>query len=153
MNSQHVSARRRPATRMLGRAVIIAVSLAATLVAANTALAAGVPGDRDARSGKVQPTAAQQQTVSALGAMATWNDFGTPRSLTKDGGYLATGLSGADAATAARNWVSANKALFRLSSTDGLKVESAHTFRDEQCRGSSRSASTSAGWRCGRTER
>ena len=86
------------------------------------ALAAEVLGDRDARSGSVQPTAQQKQTVSDLGASATWNNFGTPASLIKHGSYLATGLSGPDAGTVARNWVNANKALFRLSSTNGLRL-------------------------------
>src|SRR4051794_669728 len=48
--------------------------------------------DLDARAGTVAPTAAQQQIVSSLGAHATWNQFGTPRSLIKYGGFLATGL-------------------------------------------------------------
>jgi extracellular elastinolytic metalloproteinase len=59
-----------------------------------------------------------------MGAEATWNDFGTPASLIKYGGYLATGLSGPDAATVARSWVSRNKALFRLGSIDGLRLAS-----------------------------
>ena len=53
---------------------------------------AGKP-DLDARGGSVTPTAAQQQIVSSLGVYATWNQLGTPRSLIKYGGYLATGLS------------------------------------------------------------
>ncbi|MDQ3333283.1 MAG: M36 family metallopeptidase, partial [Planctomycetota bacterium] len=81
-----------------------------------------VLADFDAREGTVTPTSTQLAIVSNLGATASWNQFGTPASLMKDGGYLATGLSGPDAATVARNWISANKALFRLSSTDGLKV-------------------------------
>src|SRR3954465_10492043 len=70
--------------------------------------------DLDARSGAVQPTAAQQAIVSSLGAHATWDQFGTPRSLINYGGYLATGLS-SDPVTAARSFISTNKALFRLS--------------------------------------
>ena len=70
--------------------------------------------DLDARSGSVAPTAQQMTIVSGLGAHATWNDFGTPQSLIRYGGFLATGLNG-DAVTAARNWIRANKALFRLS--------------------------------------
>ena len=37
--------------------------------------------DLDARTGVVQPTSAQQQIVSNLGANVTWNRFGTPQSL------------------------------------------------------------------------
>ena len=47
--------------------------------------------DLDARTGTVLPTAAQKQIVSSLGANATWNRFGTPQSLIKYGGFLATG--------------------------------------------------------------
>jgi len=39
----------------------------------------GLP-DLDARTGTVQPSAAQRQIVSSLGANASWNQFGTPRS-------------------------------------------------------------------------
>jgi len=34
--------------------------------------------DLDARTGLVQPTAAQKQIVASLGAHASWNQFGTP---------------------------------------------------------------------------
>nr|MBA3353782.1 hypothetical protein [Blastocatellia bacterium] len=87
-----------------------------------TASAQEVMGDLDARRGSLEPTSTQLGIVSELGATAIWNDFGTPGSLSRDGGYLATGLSGPDATTVARNWVNAHKALFRLSSTGGLKV-------------------------------
>jgi hypothetical protein len=73
----------------------------------------GLP-DLDARTGTVLPTAAQKQIVSGLGASASWNHFGTPQSLIKYGGYLATGL-GTDPVTAAKTFVTDNKALFRLS--------------------------------------
>ena len=76
--------------------------------------------DYDARTGSVAPTAAQLDAVAALGARATWNDFGSPHTLVSDGGFLATGVAGADAVAAARNWLDANKALFRLASVDGL---------------------------------
>ncbi|MGH9963149.1 MAG: hypothetical protein ACREBC_39535, partial [Pyrinomonadaceae bacterium] len=81
-----------------------------------------VLADFDARSGAVTPTSTQTGIVSGLGASVIWNRFGTPASLIRDGGYLATGLSGPDAASVARSWISGNKALFRLSSTNGLKV-------------------------------
>lgn len=70
--------------------------------------------DLDARTGKVAPTSQQLSMVSSLGARASWNEFGTPQSLIKYSGYLATGLTG-DAVTAARNWIRTKKALFRLS--------------------------------------
>ena len=128
MDFEHVAARGRLAWRALSWAAFITATVAATLATTAAAFAAGVPEDRDSRAGTVQPTAAQEQIVSGLGATATWNDFGTPASLTKDGGYLATGVAGKDAATAARNWIAANKSLFRLGSVDGLKLESDHSF-------------------------
>ncbi|MDQ3342661.1 MAG: hypothetical protein M3524_03695, partial [Actinomycetota bacterium] len=72
--------------------------------------------DVDNRDGQVAPTAAQKRAVSAMGATARWNRFGTPGSLIKYGGYLATGLSG-NAVAAAKSFISTNKGLFRLSST------------------------------------
>ncbi|MBA2565926.1 MAG: peptidase M36, partial [Gemmatimonadetes bacterium] len=68
----------------------------------------------DTRAGLVQPTAAQKSIVNGLGASVRWNRFGTPASLVKHGGYLATGLTG-DAVTGARRFVRQNRALFRLS--------------------------------------
>ncbi len=68
----------------------------------------------DARTGTVQPGADQKGIVNALGASARWNRFGTPASLIRYGGYLASGLAG-DAPTVARGWIRQNRALFRLS--------------------------------------
>jgi extracellular elastinolytic metalloproteinase len=78
--------------------------------------------DLDARGGQVQPTAEQRAIVSSLGAHATWSDFGTPQSLIRYGGHLATGVQGASAVDAARAFVDANRALFRLSSTGNLSL-------------------------------
>ncbi len=84
---------------------------------------AGWP-DLDARAGSVTPNSTQLGLVSNLGATAEWNEFGTPKTLLKQGGYVATGLSGASAVAAARSWIDANKALYRLSSIDGLVLYS-----------------------------
>lgn len=78
--------------------------------------------DLDARQGRVRPTAEQRAIADSLGAQVTWNDLGTPQSLIKYGGYLATGLTGSNAEAAARSFVDGNKALFRLGSTDGLSL-------------------------------
>lgn len=78
----------------------------------------GLP-DLDARTGRVQPTSQQLNMVSDSGETARWNQFGTPQSLIKYGGYLATGLGG-DPVTAARSFIASNAALFRLSPT-GVK--------------------------------
>jgi extracellular elastinolytic metalloproteinase len=80
------------------------------------------PGSVDARSGSLQPTAEQLRAVASLGAHAIWNDYGTPQSLIRYGGHLATGIQGANAAEAARSFVDANKGLFRLGSTENLAV-------------------------------
>src|SRR5918995_1948513 len=57
----------------------------------------------------VAPTAAQRASVEDIGARAEWNRFGTPSSLIKAGGYLATGVAGASAVEAARNWLGAKR--------------------------------------------
>ncbi|WP_375478354.1 M36 family metallopeptidase [uncultured Jatrophihabitans sp.] len=73
--------------------------------------------DLDARVGSVAPTAAQRSAVTALGAAARWNRFGTPESLIKYGGYLSAARSG-DAVSVARAWLSSNAALFRLTAAN-----------------------------------
>jgi extracellular elastinolytic metalloproteinase len=80
----------------------------------------GVP-DLDTRTGWVQPTPQQLNAVSDLGASARWNHYGTPQSLIKYGGYLATGLS-TDPVAAARSFIGANAALFRLSNVQKLAL-------------------------------
>ncbi|MEP6994909.1 MAG: M36 family metallopeptidase [Acidobacteriota bacterium] len=81
----------------------------------------GLP-DFDSRAGQsVAPSAQAVSIVSTLGAHATWNEFGTPKSLIKYGGYLAS-VSGTPA-TAARAWIRANKALFGLSDAGVTSLE------------------------------
>lgn len=75
--------------------------------------AQGLP-DIDNRVGSLLPTAAQLSRVNVLGARADWNQFGTVNTLVKDGGYISTGFAGEPVA-AAREWVRANRELFRLS--------------------------------------
>jgi extracellular elastinolytic metalloproteinase len=82
-------------------------------------------GDFDARGGSVAPTAAQQAAVDAMGAEVRWNQFGTPKTLVRHGGYLATGLAAPSAASAARAWLEANKSLFRLASAADLRLDNA----------------------------
>ncbi len=83
----------------------------------------GSAEDVDARTGSVAPTTRQLAIVKNMGATARWNDYGTPHSLIKHGGYLASGLS-SDAIEAARSWVDTNRELFRLSQrgVDNLEV-------------------------------
>src|SRR5438874_11815375 len=70
-------------------------------------------GQVDARGGHVAPLAAATAQVGAQGWTARWNRFGTVQVLYKAGGFLATGLSG-DPESAARGWIGAHGALFRL---------------------------------------
>src|SRR3954464_11187311 len=65
----------------------------------------------------IAPTAAQKQAVSALGAHAAWNSYGTPSSLIKVGGWLATGLSGSPV-DVAKSFIDAHTALFKTSSAN-----------------------------------
>ena len=114
------------------------VSLAATVVAGLVVFASAPPAlaadvaidgtralpDRDTRTGQIRPAAAQRADARALGARVNWNRFGTPSSLVDPGGALATGVRGATPAAAARAWLDANAALFRLDSADGLELQS-----------------------------
>jgi hypothetical protein len=81
----------------------------------------GAP-DRDVRTSVVAPSSAQRATARSVGATAAWNRFGTPSSLVDAGGALATGVQGANAADAARAWLGSHAALYKLSSTRGLRL-------------------------------
>jgi extracellular elastinolytic metalloproteinase len=96
------------------RAFVLAALTILGLVAAPSAFAIGQIiekqdglSDIDARVGSKPPSASQQQLVSQLGAHVTWNRFGTPQSLIKYDGYLATGLS-SDPVAAARTFINKN---------------------------------------------
>jgi extracellular elastinolytic metalloproteinase len=71
----------------------------------------------------VAPTKAQRALVVKMRARATWNRFGTPATLIRDGGYLSGRIRAATAADAARAWLSSNRALFGLESLRGLRLE------------------------------
>ena len=126
--THHRSAVRRSPLWLAAALVLFALGLLApspaqSVVTPKLGQRHGLP-NLDIRTGRVAPTAAQLSAVRSLGATARWTKFGTPQSLAKYGGYLATGLTG-DAATAARSWIRANRALFRLSDADvtNLQVE------------------------------
>jgi extracellular elastinolytic metalloproteinase len=112
-----------------------ATAAATALVLAGPALAAQgrttiLPTDAAAlpdftvKSTHVAPTAVQRQEVAALGAHVTWGDLGTPTSMVKYGDYLATGVAGATAEEAARNWLAAHADIFGLESVSGLTLHS-----------------------------
>ncbi|MGH2787448.1 MAG: M36 family metallopeptidase [Actinomycetota bacterium] len=104
--------------------VVLGVSTAGSSARKNAALQSDTAGleDLDARAGTVEPTAQQRAAVERLGARASWNEFGTPRSLIKHGGFLATGIAGRSAAEAAKSWINRNGALFKLESSETLRV-------------------------------
>jgi extracellular elastinolytic metalloproteinase len=74
----------------------------------------GIPRDFDRREGRLRPTARQERAAAALGAAVRWNRFGTPSSLIRFGGYLATGLPG-DPVEATLTFLRDQRSLFRLS--------------------------------------
>jgi hypothetical protein len=77
----------------------------------------------DAREGSVAPTAAQEAAAEALGATAArWNQFGTPKVLFNQDGYLSAPRSG-DAADVARDFVLDHRGLFRMSEDSVAALE------------------------------
>jgi hypothetical protein len=83
----------------------------------------------DSRTGRLDPTAAQRELVRDMRARAQWNHFGTPSSIVRHGGYLDGSVAGSTAVAAARNWLGANRGLFRLSSIEGLELEADSRLR------------------------
>ncbi len=80
----------------------------------------------DTRSGAVAPTSFQRAHVKRLKARATWNQFGTPATLTRHGKFLARGIRGKTAPDAARWYLNRHKRLFGISSLRGLRLEAAN---------------------------
>jgi extracellular elastinolytic metalloproteinase len=108
-------------------AAIVVAALALALPASASAAARILPGqaglkDLDARTGRVLPTAAQKQEVSALSARAQWNRYGTPASLIADDGYL-SGVGSGSAPEVARSFIRSHADLFRLSAADVDNLE------------------------------
>ncbi len=76
--------------------------------------ATGLP-TTDTREGSAAPTAGQEAAARSLGATAVrWNQFGTPKVLFNQNGYL-SGRSTGEAADVARSFVLDNRDLFRMS--------------------------------------
>jgi extracellular elastinolytic metalloproteinase len=84
--------------------------------------------DLDVRVGRVSPSGAQRADARELGAVVSWNPFGSPASLVPVDAALATGLSG-DAAEAARSFVADNADLFNVSSADVDDLELVYDVR------------------------
>jgi extracellular elastinolytic metalloproteinase len=118
--------------------------LCVVIVAALSMLALGLPSagravvniegqtpqalpDYDSRA-SVAPTADQLAAANALGADVSWTRFGTASSVSNAGAFVTKGIQAPDAVSAAREWLSANKALFKLDSTDSLAVATSEPF-------------------------
>ncbi len=80
----------------------------------------------DSRVGRLAPTAIQRTHLKRLKARATWNQFGTPATLSRNGKFLARGIRAKTAPDAARWYLNRHKALFGLTSLAGLRLESAN---------------------------
>lgn len=87
--------------------------------------------DLDARTGSVAPSPDAVALADSLGATVRWNRFGTPQVMFREGGFLASGLSG-DPEVAARSFLDQNRALFRLSpaAVDDLVLVRESTLAD-----------------------
>jgi extracellular elastinolytic metalloproteinase len=106
-------------------ALLAGFAVAATGAAAAPAGFQGENGTRqdvDARQGSRAPSSTQRALANDRGATATWNRFGTPRSLTRAGRYLATGLPD-DPVAAARRWIAQNRGLLGLSTAAADDLE------------------------------
>jgi hypothetical protein len=80
----------------------------------------GLP-DYDSRA-TVAPSDDQIAAAGALNATVAWNQFGTPSSVIKFGGFLASGISAPSAAAAAKSFLASNATLFKLGSVDSLEL-------------------------------
>jgi extracellular elastinolytic metalloproteinase len=117
--------------RRLSVFVAAATAVAFALVLAGPAFAVGQTlasheglSDFSASKVHIAPTAVQRSAAADLGAAVNWNQYGTPSSVVRPGGYLATGIAAKSAELAARHWLSNNADLFRLGSLDGLRLYS-----------------------------
>ena len=145
--------RSRTAGMSLSAVTITALSILALALPAAGRAVVNIEGitpqqlpDYDSRA-SVAPSADQLAAANALGADVSWNRFGVASSVSNGGDYVTKGLQAPDAVSAARNWLEANKALFRLDSTDSLAavtleaVRRARRTTTRSCSGSRRTAS------------
>jgi hypothetical protein len=68
------------------------------------------------------PTGAQRAQARELRAHVQWNRDGTPQTLYRARGYLSKAYRGVSAPAAARRWLKANRALFKLRSLRSLRL-------------------------------
>ncbi len=111
-------------TALLGSMLAVAPAFAALHI---EAIHGNAMPNFDVRSAQtaVSPTLGQEEIVNVMGATVRWNQFGTPQTLIRHGDFLATGFD-ADAVTAARQFLSANHDLFRVSADDVAAWELYH---------------------------
>jgi extracellular elastinolytic metalloproteinase len=110
---------------LLRRAALAAALGALALPASALGIANVVSGDDglrdyDSRTGKLAPTRAQKAAAKRLGVRVTWNQFGTPATVSKRGKYLAKGIRAKNAPAAATKWLNRNRALFRIGAAAKL---------------------------------
>jgi hypothetical protein len=101
----------------LGLALLLTLQLVPRGLTEAEATAPAVPLEReslDARGGARLPSATQLALAKQQNLHVSWNEFGTPRSVFKYDGYLATGLS-KDPVEAARQYLAANADLFGVT--------------------------------------
>ncbi len=119
---------RRPRTRVLlfSAGIVATLCVVAAAVPSAGRAVVNIEGqtpaplpDYDSRA-SVAPTADQLAAANALGANVSWNRFGVASSVSKTGNFVTEGLQAPDAVSAARQWLDANKSLFRLDSTSSL---------------------------------
>ena len=78
--------------------------------------------DVDARKGKKNPSAQQENAAQGKGVTTRWNKLGTPEVVAKPGGFIATGLS-SNEVTAARQWISDNLELLGLTASSAAALD------------------------------
>jgi hypothetical protein len=120
---------------LLGVVILAALSMLALVLPSAGRAVVNIEGetpaalpDYDSRA-SVAPTADQLAAANALGADVSWNRFGAASSVSKAGAFITKGLQAPEAVSAARKWLDANKALFKLDSTDSLAAVATEPFR------------------------
>ncbi|MCA1712189.1 MAG: M36 family metallopeptidase [Actinobacteria bacterium] len=88
-------------------------------------------GDADRRGPRLAPLGAAKVAVAELGAEASYTQYGTPLTLTREKAFLATGLAGSPEQVA-RTFLSRHAAMYGLTpaSVAGLELVSAETLPD-----------------------
>jgi extracellular elastinolytic metalloproteinase len=86
--------------------------------------------DTRATAPALRPSATQREAAAELDATVRWTRFGTPQSVIRYDDFLATGISGATPAAAARAWLDDHRALYRLQDATDLAVHASVPLTD-----------------------